>query len=1560
MRRLLLLMCTVFVSVSMSAESLSRAEALQKALQFMPGKQFEAVNDVSKARRGENDATDAFYIFNAKNKAGFVIVAGDDRAPSILGYADKGEIDMEQMPSNLKYWLESYTDQIRSLKNASPNPVWKTRGVKGNIEPLIKTQWNQYAPYNGQCPQTDSGDRCITGCVATALAQIMYCYQWPEASTAIPAYTTYTLNLSLGELPATTFNWSQMQETYEEDATDDEIAKLFRYVGQAMEMNYNTGVSSAAVNPEAMIKYFNYSKRMQCILRNDLSNNLWESTIYQELAENRPVLYSGQTNKKSGHQFICDGYKDGLFHINWGWGGMSDGYFVLSIANPDEQGAGGSVNNASYSYEQEAYIGFQKPIEGETAFPRVESLIEGITPGIYSRTSSETDFENVNLEGTIIPHYVVRPTAEYQLDCGWALCQDGNILQVVGTKTLSVDDTGLEDVFWYSYYSNTIEASFDAGLADGKYLLCQVYRESETSDWQLCYGSSVSYLVAEIDGLGLTVRNISTSYNINKVTLPDVMIAKNSSTLTINVTNSGENPKGKLYLSAYYNEKQTLIAETEVPFELGQTDDITIQFVPPVSGTYDVTVSTDPDFKNVIKTFEVTVQQPFNRKIVMEEGTATWCGYCVYGIETIKLLQEQYPDNFIAIGLHNDSQMGVAENYQLILDKFTGLPSSILNRAEIRYPDISCSNYIDKNSATATAKIDASASFATADMDAVTVSTLSSFLNSNNAANYKIAYVVVEDHVGPFEQKNYLSGETSIPSDYYMYGWAQSPEVVSMEYNDVARGIYPEVNGLDGSIPAMIEAGKDYSYSYTLDLPTNIQNVDNIRIITLLINAETGEIMNADECEVAPAKPVKVSYEIDKIILPDMFIKNSDAELTFSVTNTGESLRGVLYLSTIYDGKPYVIGTQKIAVEPGKTDNLTIQFVPPISGSYEVSISTDKECQNIIKTFAVEVLDFTRKIVMEEATGTWCGFCVRGIETIKKMSEEYPDNFIGIGLHDDEEMSGAENYGDFIGTNGYGYPGCIFNRNGNWGQVAYSDAKKAVLSNMNSTIAKIEASATFTSSTNTSVKVSTTSTFLNSNDAANYKIAYVVLEDHVGPYQQSNNYSGQTLDPENYMYAWTQKDSYVSMEFNDVARGIYPDFNGLVGSVPTVVESFKGYTYSYTIDLPDNIQNKDNIRIVTLLIDGETGEIVNADECDVEAGSTSDTYRTIEIKTSGKISYTADEALDFSGFEDLKAYVATGFDQSGTIWLTRVKQVPAGTPILIKGTPEESYEVPVMDKCVAYFENMFVGSASEDLNIDATSADGKWNNYYIADGVFKKVTGSRTIKQGKCYLQLPASFNTSKAGKAQKVTISKNGKSSYAPPVDIDLTDVDGLKAYAATGYDAAAQTIWLTRIFKIQAGEGVLLKGEAGKEYTLPSAAVQAYYGNMISGNIGDPITINETSDDGVWTNFYLASGQFKKVSGTREIGTNKSYLHLPTSMLTSSARGKKNAGIDEWLMEELETETMLLGSIGGDNEDGTTRIDAISNDAQPDVYYNLQGQRVDNPKKGLYIKNGKKIVIK
>jgi hypothetical protein len=210
------------------------------------------------------------------------------------------------------------------------------------------------------------------------------------------------------------------------------------------------------------------------------------------------------------------------------------------------------------------------------------------------------------------------------------------------------------------------------------------------------------------------------------------------------------------------------------------------------------------------------------------------------------------------------------------------------------------------------------------------------------------------------------------------------------------------------------------------------------------------------------------------------------------------------------------------------------------------------------------------------------------------------------------------------------------------------------------------------------------------------------------------------------------------------------------------------------------------------------------------------------------------------------------------------------------------------------------------------------------------------------------------------VTIKDIGKASYAAPVDLDFTNVEGLKAFTATGYDKSTKTIWLTRVMKVQKGEGVLLKGDA-KDYEIPSAAVQSSYMNMFVGNTsGASVQVQEKSEDGTQTNYYLkGDGSFVSVNGFVNIGNNKCYLELPTSMVTvASTRGAEA----NYLLEEPEIIKMpVFRSIGNDG-DGTTGIKDQSSkfNVPSDAYYTLQGQRVEKPGKGLYIKNGKKIVIK
>ena len=359
----------------------------------------------------------------------------------------------------------------------------------------------------------------------------------------------------------------------------------------------------------------------------------------------------------------------------------------------------------------------------------------------------------------------------------------------------------------------------------------------------------------------------------------------------------------------------------------------------------------------------------------------------------------------------------------------------------------------------------------------------------------------------------------------------------------------------------------------------------------------------------------------------------------------------------------------------------------------------------------------------------------------------------------------------------------------------------------------------------------------------------------------------------------------------------------------------------------------------------------------IEMGETA----PITIGKSGKASYCGDKSLDFSFSEEVKAYIATGFDKDeGTIWLTRVKDVPAGVPVLIKGDANKTYDVPVTDSQNSYYTNMFVGNTTGET-IKVGETEGDLVNYYLSsDGTFKSVNKSVNIGNNKSYLQLPGTFNPAEVGATQTVTIKSSGKASFAAPVDLDFTNVAGLKAFTATGYDKSSKTIWLTRVMKVQKGEGVLLKGDA-KDYEIPSAAVQSSYMNMFVGNIsGEKIQVQETSADGSQTNFYLnGDGAFVSVNGFVNIGNNKCYLELPTSMVAvASTRGAEV----NYILEEPEIIKMpVFRSIGNDG-DGTTGIKDQSSkfNVPSDAYYTLQGQRVVNPGKGLYIKNGKKIVIK
>ena len=334
-------------AISIHAEQVSKQEALLKAQQFMPGKQFKDAEKISAHARGSVER-DAFYIFNADNNGGFVIVSGDDRTTEILGYSDHGSINTSKFPDNLEYLLNYYNEVINSLDKETG--VKRSRHLtrspqnteKAEIAPLIQTEWGQSWPYNQLCPLY-KGERCVTGCVATAMAQLMFYHKWPEGGTVvIPSYELTDSSdpdnkLTLEPLPSTTFNWDKMLFSYSWDVEADEhteaVAKLMQYCGQSVHMIY--GLTASASNgieaANAFKEYYDYNKGLRYITHNTYTDADWETIIYNELESGRPVYYEGSSMKEGGHAWVCDGYQNGYFHMNWGWNGDDNGFFLLSI-----------------------------------------------------------------------------------------------------------------------------------------------------------------------------------------------------------------------------------------------------------------------------------------------------------------------------------------------------------------------------------------------------------------------------------------------------------------------------------------------------------------------------------------------------------------------------------------------------------------------------------------------------------------------------------------------------------------------------------------------------------------------------------------------------------------------------------------------------------------------------------------------------------------------------------------------------------------------------------------------------------------------------------------------------------------------------------------------------------------------------------------------------------------------------------------------------------------------------------------------------------------------------
>lgn len=273
-----------------------------------------------------------YYVFNASDGESFAIIAGDDRATAVLGYGD-GTIDMSNLPCNMQCLLDQFKEQMEWLAahpEASVERSPQYAPTDGSVMPLLTCSWSQSEPYYNLCPTDADGNHAVTGCIATAMAQVMYYWRYPSRLPAIEGYD-YEI-FSLDDLPACTLDWDNMLDHYLGDYNETQataVAVLMRYCGQGCHMMYGVDGSGSYMASQrgALIK-FGFFSNIGSVNRDRYSSSSWTSMICNELNAGRPILYTAQANG-GGHAFVIDGWYNGMFHINWGWAGTGNGYFAL-------------------------------------------------------------------------------------------------------------------------------------------------------------------------------------------------------------------------------------------------------------------------------------------------------------------------------------------------------------------------------------------------------------------------------------------------------------------------------------------------------------------------------------------------------------------------------------------------------------------------------------------------------------------------------------------------------------------------------------------------------------------------------------------------------------------------------------------------------------------------------------------------------------------------------------------------------------------------------------------------------------------------------------------------------------------------------------------------------------------------------------------------------------------------------------------------------------------------------------------------------------------------------
>ena len=487
---------------------------------------------VSKARKqyllngsSSSETATSYYVFDNGSDKGFTIVSGDDELPEIVGYSAHGNSEHLMKTEGCAAFLKAYQKFVAAFTQGDAKArkiLAEQRALKADgryqqpkIDPLLgDIAWNQETPYNKMCPEYKGSKLSATGCVATAMAQVMMYYKYPkELKADIPAYTTATNKLKVNAISeGEKYDWANMLPTYTEGEYNttqaDAVAKLMFHCGAAVQMDYGPS-SGALVRPEDMSTYFGYdADLLQKVYRSVYTLAEWKKILDRELEAKRPIIYGGVASNEDGHQFVCDGSDgEGLYHINWGWSGYSDGYFDITLLDPDVRGTGAGTSADGYNRDCSVIIGIA-PDNGIKDKPLVKehSLYADAYEDHRKCTITNGERKNASEQFSLTVTPVFSNPTYNKFEGLVALGirkDDGSYTPITQSSKLKFNAMDPEKGYELDFINFNLNYAFPVGTT----VLYEIYSTDNGNNWDVCaYAENVVPFELEATSTSLTLN----------------------------------------------------------------------------------------------------------------------------------------------------------------------------------------------------------------------------------------------------------------------------------------------------------------------------------------------------------------------------------------------------------------------------------------------------------------------------------------------------------------------------------------------------------------------------------------------------------------------------------------------------------------------------------------------------------------------------------------------------------------------------------------------------------------------------------------------------------------------------------------------------------------------------------------------------------------------------------------------------------------------------------------------------------------------------------------------